>query len=67
MFSSRDKFCQAMHFLVATECFYVVTELVMVKRSYVATELFYFEIECGQRERFSVATGNFMLRHRVPG
>ena len=46
--------------------FYVVTELVMVERLYVGTYLFDVTTEAGQRERFGVAIGNFMLRHSWP-
>ena len=42
-------------------------ELVMVERLYVVTELIYVWTECGQRERFGVETGNFMLQHSYPG
>ena len=39
-FCVAAKFGQTMSFLVATECFYIATELAMVERLYVAKEYF---------------------------
>ena len=38
----------------------------MGERFYVSKELFYIATECDQKDRFGVATGNFMLQHSWP-
>ena len=46
---------------VATEQFYVETELAKAKRNYVATEKFYVEIELARVGRISVAIEDFYV------